>query len=115
MAIGEKIWEGKGKSGPGFIKSIEMDGVSSVYTWTAQMTGMGKAKGIEGNLRVTGFSKMPPKGLAAAKVREFLIQRQATWRLRRAVDLSKMMPEKNPTSGRLMELYDHVRKACLVK
>ena len=44
MAIGEKLWEGKGKSGASFIKSVGMDGVTSVYTWTAQMKGMGKAK-----------------------------------------------------------------------
>ena len=29
MAIGEKLWEGKGKSGAGFIKSVGMEGVTS--------------------------------------------------------------------------------------
>ena len=54
MAIGEKLWEGKGKSGAGFIKSVGMEGVTSIYTWTAQMKGMGKAKGVDCNLNVTG-------------------------------------------------------------
>jgi len=31
MAIGEKLWEGKGKSGAGFIKSINIEGVTSIY------------------------------------------------------------------------------------
>ncbi len=47
MAIGEKLWEGKGKSGASFIKSVGMEGVTSMYTWTAQMKGMGKAKGVD--------------------------------------------------------------------
>ena len=47
MVIGEKLWEGKGKSGAGFIKSVGMDGVTQIYTWTAQMKGMGKAKGVD--------------------------------------------------------------------
>ena len=64
MAIGEKLWEGKGKSGASFIKSVGMDGVTSVYTWTAQMKGMGKAKGVDCNLNVTGKSMTPPKGIA---------------------------------------------------
>jgi len=67
MAIGEKLWEGKGKSGAGFIKSVGMEGVTSVYTWTAQMKGMGKAKGADLNLNVTGMSMAPPKGVAWSK------------------------------------------------
>jgi hypothetical protein len=59
MVIGEKLWEGKGKSGASFIKSIDMSGVTSMYTWTAQMKGMGKAKGIDCSLNVTGVSMTP--------------------------------------------------------
>ena len=44
MAIGEKLWEGKGKSGASFIKSINMEGVTSMYTWTAQMKAWEKLK-----------------------------------------------------------------------
>jgi len=68
MALGEKLWEGKGKSsGPGFIKSITMEGVKSVYSWTAQVKGMGRAKGADGNIHVTATGLMPPKGVAAEK------------------------------------------------
>ena len=67
MVIGEKLWEGKGKGGAGFIKSVGMEGVTSMYTWTAQMKGMGKAKGVDCNLNVTGMSMTPPKGIACVE------------------------------------------------
>jgi hypothetical protein len=48
MVLGDKIFEGKGKStGPSYIKSMNADGVVSMYAWTAQLKGMGKAKGVE--------------------------------------------------------------------
>jgi hypothetical protein len=54
MVLGEKLWEGKGKSvGAGLIKSVGMDGVTSEYSWMAQVKGMGKAKGIDGSIHVT--------------------------------------------------------------
>ena len=65
LVLGEKLWEGKGKSsGVGAIKSIGMEGVTSEYSWTAQVKGMGKAKGVDGNIHVTAFGTMPPKGVA---------------------------------------------------
>jgi len=66
MALGEKLWEGKGKTaGPGYIKSITMDGVTSAYTWSAQVKGLGKAKGADGNIHVTAKGTMPPKGVGS--------------------------------------------------
>jgi len=66
MALGEKLWEGKGKSsGSSFIKSITMDGVTSIYSWSAQVKGVGRAKGADGNIHVTATGKMPPKGVAS--------------------------------------------------
>jgi len=70
MAIGKKLWEGKGKSGVSFIKSIDINGMASMYTWTAQMKGIGKAKGADCNLNVTRASMTPPKGLATSRIRE---------------------------------------------
>jgi hypothetical protein len=65
MAIGEKLWEGKGKSsGPGFIKSITAEGVTSMYSWTAQVKGMGCAEGADGNINLTAVGMVPPKGVA---------------------------------------------------
>ncbi|HVQ01728.1 MAG TPA: hypothetical protein VMT57_09475 [Candidatus Thermoplasmatota archaeon] len=66
MTLGEKLWEGKGKSsGSSFIKAITMDGVTSVYSWNAQVKGVGKAKGADGNIHVTANGTMPPKGVAS--------------------------------------------------
>ncbi len=98
LVIGEKLWEGKGKSGAGFIKSIGMEGVNSVYTWTAQMKGMGKAKGVDGNLNVTGYSMTPPKGIAASKDQGMLMMMTGDMAIIKGFDLMKMVMGKNPTS-----------------
>lgn len=67
MVLGQKIFEGIGKSGAGFIKSVSMEGVKQVYSWTAQMKGFGQAKGVEYFLAVTAKGNTPPKGLGTAK------------------------------------------------
>jgi hypothetical protein len=98
MVIGEKLWEGKGKSGAGFIKSVGMEGVVSVFTWTAQMKGMGKAKGVDGNLNVTGMSKTPPKGLAASKSQGMFMTMTGDMAVLKGFDLMKMTMGKNPAA-----------------
>ena len=68
MVLGEKLWEGKGKSaGQGLIESIGMDGIKSVYSWMAEMKGVGKASGFDGNIHVTTKMKTPIKGVPASK------------------------------------------------
>jgi hypothetical protein len=68
LVLGEKLWEGKGKSGgQSFIKSVDMSGVASMYNWSAQVKGVGKAKGVDGTINVTSFSMSPPKGVATTK------------------------------------------------
>ena len=68
MVLGEKLWEGKGKSdGPGFIKYVGMEGVASMYCWSSQLKGMGRAKGVDLNIHATGKSWMAPKGVGKAK------------------------------------------------
>jgi len=98
MAIGEKLWEGKGKSGASFIKSIDAEGVTQVYTWTAQMKGMGKAKGVDCNLQVTGKSITPPKGVAASKDQGMMMTMMGDMGVIRGMSLMKMTMGKNPTS-----------------
>jgi len=104
MAIGEKLWEGKGKSGAGFIKSITMEGVVSVFTLTAQMKGMGKAKGVDCNLNMTGFSKMPPKGMGMSKDQGMLMTMTGDMAVAKGMSLSKMEMGKNPTALGLWSL-----------
>ena len=98
MAIGEKLWEGKGKSGAGFIKDVGMQGVTSLYTWTADMKGMGKAMGVDGKLNVTGVSMMPPKGVSWSKSQGMFMTMMGDMAVVKGVDLSSMMMGKNPTS-----------------
>jgi hypothetical protein len=98
MAIGEKLWEGKGKGGPGFIKSIRTEGVTSIYTWTAQLKGMGKAAGIDCNLNVTGKSMTPPKVIAASKDQGMLMTMTGDMGSIKGFDLMKMVPGAKPTS-----------------
>ncbi|MCL5949302.1 MAG: hypothetical protein M1490_02350 [Candidatus Bathyarchaeota archaeon] len=98
MAIGEKLWEGKGKSGASFIKSIDMEGVTSMYTWAAQMKGMGKAKGVDCNLNVTAVSMSPPKGIAASKDQGMIMTMNGDVGTLKGFDLMKMMPGEKPTS-----------------
>ncbi len=98
MVIGEKLWEGKGKGGASFIKSVGMEGVTSMYTWTAQMTGMGKAKGVNGNLNVTGYSMTPPKGLAWSKDQGMMMATTGDMGVVKGTSLMKMEMGKNPTA-----------------
>jgi hypothetical protein len=121
MAIGEKLWEGKGKSGPGFIKSIDMSGVNSVFTFMAAMKGIGKAKGVDGNLNVTGMSMSPPKGLGMSNDMGTFMTMTGEMAVAKGLSLMKMTMGQNPTalglwcfmtmSEKLMWLNDTI---CLV-
>ncbi len=97
MVIGEKLWEGKGKSGAtSFIKSIGVDGITSVYTWNAQVKGMGKAKGIDGNINVTAKMMSPPKGTTAAKDQGIFMTSAGEMFVLKGFDLMKMAAGSNP-------------------
>jgi hypothetical protein len=99
MVIGEKLWEGKGKSaGQGLIKSVGMEGVVSVYSWSAQVKGMGKAKGVDGMMNVTAKSMMPPKGVAAAKDQGMFMTATGDMAVLKGVDLMKMTANQKPSS-----------------
>ena len=114
MAIGEKLWEGKGKGNPGFIKSIGMEGVTSVYTWSADMKGMGKAKGIDGNLHVTAKSMQPPKGLGASKDQGVFMTATGDMGVMKGFDLMKMTMDGKPTSVGLWSFMSMSEKLAWV-
>ena len=98
MVIGEKLWEGKGKSGASFIKSVGMEGVTSVYSWMAQMKGMGRAKGIDCNINVTAKSMNPPKGVVGAKDQGVFMTMSGDMGVLKGFDLMKMMVGGKPAS-----------------
>ena len=98
MVLGQKLWEGKGKSGPSFIKDVGMEGVTSMFSWTVQVKGFGPAKGADGNINVTAVSTTPPKGIAAAKDKGILMTMTGDMAVLKGYDLMKMTMGKNPSS-----------------
>ncbi len=95
MVLGEKLWEGKGKSdGPGFIKYVGMEGVASMYSWSAQLKGMGRAKGVDLNIHATGKSWMAPKGVNTAKDKAVFNTSSGDMGVLKGFALSKMMQGK---------------------
>jgi hypothetical protein len=97
MVLGQKLWEGKGKSGINIIKSINMEGVTSIYTWSVQVKGYGTAKGVDGDISVTAKSTMPPKGVAAAKDQGMFMTSTGEMAVLKGFDLMRMMGG-SPTS-----------------
>ena len=114
MAIGEKLWEGKGKSGAGFIKSIDVGGVKSVYTWTAQMKGMGKAMGVDCNINMTGMAMMPPKGMSMSKDQGMMMTMTGEMGVLKGMSLMKMTMGMNPTSLGLFSIMSMSEKLAWV-
>jgi hypothetical protein len=99
MVLGEKLWEGKAKSaGTGLIKSVGMEGVTSEYSWTAQMKGTGRAKGADINVHVTAVSMMPQKGVGAAKDQGVFMTMSGDMGVLKGLDLMKMSMGSKPTA-----------------
>jgi len=95
MVLGEKLWEGKGKTdGPGFIKYVGMEGVASTYSWSAQLKGMGRAKGVDINIHATGKSWMVPKGVGKAKDQAVFMTASGDMGAVKGFALSKMVQNK---------------------
>jgi len=63
MVIGEKLWEGKAKTMEMAIKGADANGVKMEYTWVSQLKGMGKAKGVDGQVMFTGNTVISPTGV----------------------------------------------------
>jgi len=100
MVLGEKLWEGKGKSaGPGFIKYVGAEGVASMYSWNADLKGMGRAKDIDLSLHATGKSWMRPKGLGKAKTQGVFMTKSGDMGVLKGSDLSKMTGTKPGSVG----------------
>jgi hypothetical protein len=94
MVLGEKLWEGKGKSGPSFIKSIDMEGVTSEFTWTAQLKGSGCAEGMDCMVNVTAISMQPPKGIGTAKDQGIIMTMGGDMAVLKGHGLAKMVDGK---------------------
>ncbi len=99
LVLGEKLFEGKGKSGPGFIKWVGMEGIAQMYTWTANVKGMGKAAGAECMISVTAKGMTPPKGVGMAKDQGIFRTTTGEMGVIKGVDLAKMAEGKTISVG----------------
>jgi hypothetical protein len=100
MVLGEKLWEGKGKSGgPGFIKSIDIEGVKSVYAWSAQLKGFGCAEGVDCMVQVTADGMQPPKGIGREKDQGVMMTMTGEMAVIKGHDLSKMSDSSGKPVG----------------
>lgn len=99
MVLGQKLWEGKAKSvGTGLIKSVGMEGITSEYSWNAQVKGMGCAEGLDGSINVTAISKTPPKGVGKAKDQGIFMMTSGDMGVLKGFDLMKMTVGGNPAA-----------------
>ena len=62
MVLGERLWEGKGKYGTPAIKAVGPEGATMEGTISFQVKGVGRAKGIDGQLTLTNTILMEPSG-----------------------------------------------------
>lgn len=77
--------------------------------------GMGKAKGIDGNLNVRGFSMMPPKGLATAKNQGMFMTMTGDMVVLKGFTLTKTTEEKKPTSVALWKFMTMSEKTSMAQ
>jgi hypothetical protein len=99
LVLGQKLFEGKGKSGASFIKSVEMAGVKQIYSWTAQMKGFGPIQGVDCFITVTAKGMTPPKGLGAAKDQGVFRLSTGEMGVLKGLDLAKMVEGKGKSVG----------------
>jgi len=99
MVLGEKLWEGKGKSaGPGSIKYVGAEGIVSEYSWFAQVKGLGRAKGSDFNIHTTAIMKSRPKGIAKTKDQGIFMTTSGDMGVLKGLDLMKMNNAGNPAA-----------------
>jgi hypothetical protein len=99
MVLGPKIFEGKGKSGASFIKWIGMEGISQIFTWTAELKGVGQAKGVDGMVSVTAKGMSQPKGPGVAKDQGMFNTMAGDMGVIKGYDVSKMVDGKGKSVG----------------
>ena len=79
-------------------KTINMEGVTSEFAWTAQLKGFGCAEGTDCMINVTGVAMQPPKGIGAGKDQGVLMTMAGDMAVIKGNDLSKMMEDGKPGS-----------------
>jgi hypothetical protein len=99
LVLGEKLWEGKGKSvGQGFLRYVSMEGMVSEYSWSAQVKGMGRAKGADLNINTSATMKSRPKGVAKSKDQGMFMTESGDMGVFKGFDMMKMSSAGNPSA-----------------
>lgn len=99
MVLGQKLWEGKGKSvGQGLIKSVGPDSITSEFTWVAELKGMGCAEGLDGNISVTAVGVTPFKGIGKTSDQGIFMMSTGDMCVLKGFDLMKMSGGGNPSA-----------------
>jgi len=62
LVIGEKLWEGTGKTQIMIVQNVNADGVTVEFTWSGDIKGIGRAKGVDGTVTFTGRKLAPISG-----------------------------------------------------
>jgi hypothetical protein len=100
LTVGELLFEGMGKSSNnGFIKSIGMDGVTQVFSWTATVKGKGKAAGVEAMIMNTSKGRTPPKGLGTTKDQGVFRAVTGEMAVYKGMEIAKMVSDKGKSVG----------------
>jgi hypothetical protein len=99
LGLGQKLFEGKGKSGSSFIKDVSLEGVRQIYSWSAQVQGAGRAAGVDCFITVTAKGMTPPKGLGAAKDQGIFRTSTGEMGTVKGFDIAKMVAGKNTSVG----------------
>jgi hypothetical protein len=71
-----------------------MEGLASMYSWSAQLKGMGRAKGVDMNIHATGKSWMAPKDVGKAKDQAVFTTSSGDMGMLKCFALSKMTENK---------------------
>ena len=64
--------------------------MTTMGTWTAQLKGMGRAKGVDGNMTVTGVQMFPSQGIASSKDQGMFMTMTGDMAVLKGFDLLKM-------------------------
>jgi hypothetical protein len=99
MAIGEKLWEGKAKSMTTIIKDVDASGVWIMATWGGKLMGMGKAKGMDGQVTFSGKIMMGANGAGVSMGQGLLNMMTGDMAVIKGYGYGKVMMDKAKSIG----------------
>jgi hypothetical protein len=99
LILGEKLWEGKGKTMGMAVKSVSANGANQEFTWTATVKGSDCAEGVDGNIMITAMGMKEAIGLGIAKGQGMMTTNSGEVAFIKSYDISKMEDGKSKAIG----------------